>query len=501
MSDIMLPEPMTYEEYIQLDIDKYQFYINQDYTNKLERFRQELLNENPYIHVDISINYIPFNEDFKKEEYNQYKNEYEECVRKIQSNPLYKYQQPIFDAPSIEEVKREILICTEPSSPCEPISPCISEPASPSESLTNIFDIKEELDDTFNEELLNTTVQYFKSFTDTEDASSWMIILLKSPVYQYLINHNKNNIPELNVDKLPDGLWAQIKKSAHTFTGTLQSIIDDYESGSIKSPSHCKNMIVTLNVMVKYILNYPKHKQLFSTWTTVFINICNSYQQIVKKDKCIQIPENINEILCHNLGRYIYRLLNIDNTLMSDDEYNQIHDVFTSRKKIPYSLELYISMMLCYAPVRPNVLYELYWYPTNEQNGFSINENSEFVFHHNTDKNVNESNKSSYVIDHWMIEAILGTIYRNHRDDSTQNQLIYSFKLPSGNSDKNFNERIFKPILKALGDTENTIYSYNALRSLISTKQFAHFIRECDKRKHSISTCRDHYVTTFGAPI
>ena len=77
---------------------------------------------------------------------------------------------------------------------------------------------------------------------------------------------------------------------------------------------------------------------------------------------------------------------------------------------------------------------------------------------------------------------------------------IYLFSI-NGKRNAHFNDRIFKPVMQVLGDTENTIYDYNGLRSLVATKDFERFFDGLKKRGHSLTTVRQNYLTTFGKPI
>jgi hypothetical protein len=158
-------------------------------------------------------------------------------------------------------------------------------------------------------------------------------------------------------------------------------------------------------------------------------------------------------------------------------------------------------MFMFYGRVRPNAIQLLYFNPLPTENGFSLDIDNEWVFHHNVDKNVNQSNSTIEKIDHPLIIQLLDHIVLQKERNGDKSRLIYSFKLSSGNRNNNFNARIFKPVMKVLGDENELIKDYNTLRKLACTKDFKDIIKNANRRKHSLSTIQQCYISTFASRI
>ena len=512
---------MTYEEYTRDDRDVYEYHIKQEYTNQIERFKQELQQYNRYVQVDIHISYAPFDVEFKRDEYNDYKKSYQTiidtCINTLFEHPLYNHESVQF-TPIVSNPIEELIV--EPSMPIEQ-SRSIDEPMDILEDTDDEYKTDEYKTDEYKTEnddelppvftteqilesdhdkllkkvqLYNSTKEYFKEHI-TDDIKNDVVGLLEL-LYNCPLMEIVSNDMCMNTEYCSDELISRLKSNDYRIKNTFQSIIDDFKNERIKSPSHIKNMIyyITRSVRHHYLGNDDEVRDVLTDWNDAFRILCVTYQQHVKKEKCKNIPKNMDEILCNNMTQFVLRMLNQQNT-MPEHQYRDIERVFRSLPNGKYRISLLFSMCLFYSPVRPCVIRDLYWLPTDEQNGFTINEQGQYVFHKNVDKTKNPTHE---VIDNPIICMLLDELLDG--EDLNEPFDIYLFSI-NGKRNAHFNDRIFKPVMQVLGDTENTIYDYNGLRSLVATKDFERFFDGLKKRGHSLTTVRQNYLTTFGKPI
>jgi len=508
---------MTYDQYIKDEVDKYKFYTSQEFINEqlqiIERAKQTILQQSRYINVTITIE--PFNYECKRDEYNRLVDEYngyediiQKCINTIQkykqkqqTHPLHKNQIPIID-----DIVDEKQLIIEPEPVVEPI---VEEKLEIIERTIDIND--DEFDnisqvssiDDGNDSLRSQSSSYFKQ-TITDDIKNdpllLMDVLLNSPSYE-LIRDQSIISPE-NITTKDTGILSRLKHNDYDVIQTFQHIMNDYRNQKIKSPAHCRNMIGKLNQCVLNILKYNGDtKQMYKYWYIHFNKLCEVYQKQKTDEECKDVPENLDEIISKNLIGYVKELLDINQKQISFSKYQEIWDVFTKLKKDQYSLPLYLSMFMFYGRVRPNAIQVLYFNPLSTENGVSLDIDNEWVFHHNVDKNVNDTNSTIEKIDHPIITQLLDHILLQKEQQGDTSRLIYSFKLSNGNRDNNFNARVFKPAMKILGDENECIKSYNTLRKLACTKDFKDILKNANRRKHNLSTIQQCYLSTFGNKI
>jgi hypothetical protein len=494
---------MTYDQYIKDEVDKYKFYTSQDYIKteleKYEKLKQQTLQESRYINVTITIDPEPFDYECKRDEYNTLVDDYNTLVneynrilnefsKQLQTHPLYNNQIPIID-----DIVDEKQLIVEPV--VNQIQPFTTE--------RTIDGIEFSTDHYFYDLYRDTYVYFHNKLRDESvhnDVETLLDILIKSLPYR-MVKTERVYINMHQFDCNDEGLLSRLKHNDYNITNTMEHIINDYRDGVITSPCHIRNMIIPINkYIIQQYLNFPdKYKSLFKQWYDVFNNLCKSYQQNKKNERCINIPENIDTILIQHLTGYIKQLFNEDQKEISMETFNEISSGFDKIHTNRYVLPLYFSMFLLYSPVRPNVLQELYFNPSSDQNGFSLDQNGSWYFHHNQDKNVNENNATKTLIENEFIIQLLDTILSQKSDEDNDN-LIYTFKV-NGQRNQNFNSRIFRPCLKLLGDTDNCIRTYNDIRTLYSTRDLNKILDGSMKRKHNISTMLSYYYTKFGNRI
>ena len=473
---------MTYDEYIKIDKEKHEFYANES-NKEIQRIKQKLLSNDPYINsiddITININRIPFNEEFKRDEYNQLVQSYNNIINQLSIHPLYKNQISIIDEPIVDE----------------PIDIDIQE------TPRNIKLIEE---NEHSKLRIATEVYFNNHFTDDNIKQNPFVlleILLNSPPYQIIEEENVVISDEFMSTFKDEGLKARLQHNDKIVIDTYKHIMSDFTNQIIKSPSHVKNMIVYLNKYITQYLNYPNDfKGLFTEWNKLFGNICTIYQQQKKNDNCKNIPENMDEILISTLTGYIKGLFNEEQKDITMEKYIEISNGFSKFHKNQYVIPLYFSMFLLYAPVRPNVIQELYFNPNNEQNGFTIDEHG-WHFIHNIDKNVNnDKNSSKILIENPIIIQLLDVLLIQKIDADDNDNLIYTFKV-NGKRNNHFNERVFLPVMKLLGDNDNCIKTYNDIRSLYATRDLNLVLENTIKRKHNFQSMLNCYYTKFGKRI
>ena len=203
-------------------------------------------------------------------------------------------------------------------------------------------------------------------------------------------------------------------------------------SYKIESASKTKDLLIELTASIKQSLNTDEN--LFSAVWTKLNQLSVAADKATKQKRFEKIDLNVYREIQTILCDYIRRECNGEETKLDQSLIDKI-DKFCLKKdkNNKFNILIYYAMFFLYAGVRPNCVRELYWNPTEEQNGFKL-ENDKIYFVHNHDKNVKKDfQRSKHLIENAELNMLLKYSLYNQLPE---NQLICD--VPSKNESREF---------------------------------------------------------------